>query len=113
MNVNEGLQDIRERLLENEASPETLKLVDTILQRASLPAASGASATSLLQLVRMLMRSPVANSSPKVYDDLVKLESSMQQKAQEIRAIREEEESRPLPKTKKYYRDLKKKQQES
>jgi len=111
MKVNEGLQDIRERLLENDASPETVKLVDTIMKRASLPAASGASATSLLQMVRMLMRSPVANSNPRVYDDLVKLEASMQQKAEEIRAIREEEESRPLPKTKKYYKDLKKKQE--
>lgn len=109
MRVHEGLQDIRERLLENEAAPETIQLVDTILKRASLPAASGAAATSLLQLVRMLMRSPVANSDPKVYDDLVKLESSMEQKAQEIREIREEEESRPMPKPRKYYRDLKKK----
>lgn len=110
MKVQEGLQEIRERLQENEAQTETLKLVDTIMQRASLPAASGASATSLTQLVRMLMRSPIANSSPKVYNDLVKLESTMQAKAEEIRTAREEEESKPLPKTKKYYKDLKKKQ---
>ena len=110
MNVQEGLQEIRGRLQENDALPETLKLVDTIMQRASLPAASGASATSLTQLVRMLMRSPVANSRPEVYNDLVKLEASMQSKADEIRALREEEESRPIPKTKKYYKDLKKKE---
>lgn len=112
MNVQEGLQDIRGRLQDNDASAETLKLVDTIMERASLPAASGASATSLLQLVRMLMRSPVANSNQRVYDDLIKVESAMQQKAEEIRTIREEEERKPLPKTKKYYKDLKKKQQE-
>lgn len=109
MNVQEGLQDIRGRLQDIDALPETLKLVDTIMERASLPAASGASATSLTQLVRMLMRSPVANSNPKVYNDLVKLESAMQVKAEEIRAIREEEESKPLPKTKKFYKDQKKK----
>lgn len=110
MNVQEGLREIRERLKENEAQPETLKLVDAILQRASLPAASDASANSLLQLVRMLMRSPAANSSPKVYNDLVKLESNLETKADEFRAIREEEESRPLPKSRKYYKDLKKKE---
>lgn len=110
MNVQEGLRDIRERLLENKAEPDTLKLVDTILQRASLPAASDASANSLLQLVRMLMRSPIANSKPKVYNDLVKLESDLETKADEFRAIREEEEARPLPKTKKFYKEQKKKQ---
>ena len=109
MNVQEGLTEIRERLQENEALPETITLVDTIMKRASLPAASGASATSLTQLVRMLMRSPVANSKPAVYNDLVKLEASLQAKAEEFRTIREEEESRPIPKTKKYYKDLKKK----
>ena len=110
MKVQEGLQEIRERLVENEALPETLKLVDAIKQRASLPAASGASATSLTQLVRMLMRSPVANSQPAVYNDLVKLEASMETKAAEIRALREEEDARPIPKTKKYYKELKKKE---
>lgn len=110
MKVQEGLQEIRERLQDNDARPETLKLVDAIMQRASLPAASGASATSLTQLVRMLMRSPVANSSPAVYNDLVKLEADMETKAEEFRALREEEEGRPMPKTKKYYKDLKKKE---
>lgn len=112
MNVQEGLREIRERLVENGASPETLKLVETILQRAALPAASGAAASSLLQMVRMLMRSPIANSNPRVYDDLVKLESSMQERAEEVRQMREEEESRPMPKPRKYYRELRKKEQE-
>lgn len=109
MNVQEGLAEIRSRLVENGAQPETVKLVDTILQRASLPAASSASASSLLQLVRMLMRNPVANANPKVYNDLVKVESDLESRAETVRAIREEEESKPLPKTKKYYKDLKKK----
>jgi hypothetical protein len=61
--VTEGLQIIRQRLVENGATPETLTLVDTIMQRASLPAASAASTQSLLQLVRMLARSPVASNN--------------------------------------------------
>jgi hypothetical protein len=109
MKVQEGLTEIRSRLQENGARPETLQLVDAILQRASLPAASSASANSLLQLVRMLMRSPVANSNPKVYNDLVKVESDLESRAEEMRAVREEEDAKPLPKTKKYYKDLKKK----
>jgi hypothetical protein len=109
MNVKEGLGEIRRRLVENQAQPETVKLVDAILQRASLPAASNASANSLLQLVRMLMRSPVANSKPAVYNDLVKLEADLEAHADEFRSLREQEESRPLPKTKKYYKELKKK----
>ena len=34
MNVLEGLQTIRQRLVENGAIPETLALVDTIMKRA-------------------------------------------------------------------------------
>jgi len=109
MNVKEGLGEIRRRLVENRAQPETVKLVDAILQRAALPAASSASASSLLQLVRMLMRNPVANAKPAVYNDLVRLESELEAHAEEFRALREQEESRPLPKTKKYYKELKKK----
>ncbi|HVL26180.1 MAG TPA: hypothetical protein VM450_18965 [Thermomicrobiales bacterium] len=109
MNVKEGLGEIRRRLVENQAQPETVKMVDAILQRASLPAASNASANSLLQLVRMLMRNPVANSKPAVYNDLVRLEADLESHADEFRALREQEESRPLPKTKKYYKELKKK----
>jgi hypothetical protein len=109
MNVKEGLGEIRRRLVENQAQPETIKMVDAILQRASLPAASNASANSLLQLVRMLMRNPVANGRPAVYNDLVHVEADLESQASEFRALREEEDSKPLPKTKKYYKELKKK----
>ncbi|HLL49217.1 MAG TPA: hypothetical protein VK356_00995, partial [Thermomicrobiales bacterium] len=52
VNVLEGLQTIRQRLVDNGATPETLVLVDTIMKRAALPAAAAASTQSLLQLVR-------------------------------------------------------------
>jgi hypothetical protein len=109
MNVKEGLGEIRRRLVENDAQPETVKMVDAILQRAALPAASNASANSLLQLVRMLMRNPVSNAKPAVYNDLVRVEADLESQATEFRALREEEDSKPLPKTKKYYKDMKKK----
>lgn len=111
MNVKEGLTEIRVRLIENGAKRDTVKMVDMILQRASLPAASGASAGSMLQLVRMLMRNAVSNSNPEVYNDLVKLESQLESKADEFRALREEEERMANPKNPKphkYYKAQKK-----
>jgi hypothetical protein len=111
MNVKEGLSEIRTRLIENGATKDTIKMVDMILQRASLPAASGASATSMLQLVRMLMRNSVSNSNPQVYNDLVKVESQLEARADEFRALREEEErmANPKdPKPKKFYKAQKK-----
>jgi hypothetical protein len=98
MNVKEGLIEIRARLVENGAKKETVKMVDMILQRASLPAASGATATSMLQLVRMLMRNAVSNSNPAVYNDLVKVEAQLEERAEEYRRIREEEERMANPK---------------
>lgn len=104
MKVQEGLRDIRERLIENDAQQKSIQVVDVILQRASLPAASSASATSLLQLVRMLLRSPVANADPTVYNDFVRIEADLENRAEEFRAIREAEDARPAPKLKKYYK---------
>lgn len=104
MNVQEGLQEIRSRLVEQDASPATLKLVDGIMQRASLPAASSATAGSLLQLVRMLMRSPQAGSNPTVYNDLVGVESDLEERAAEMRERQAEEDAKPIPKLKKHYK---------
>ena len=104
MDVQHGLQQIRERLMEQDASPATLKLVDGIMQRAALPAAASAKAGSLLQLVRMLMRSPVAGSNPTVYNDLVRVESDLEERAAEFRERQEAEDAKPLPKLKKHYK---------
>lgn len=104
MKVQEGLQQIREMLVEHDASRTTLKLVDGIMQRAALPAAESATAGSLLQLVRMLMRSPQAGSNPTVYNDLIKVESDLEARAAEFRERQAEEEARPIPKLKKHYK---------
>ncbi len=104
MNVQEGLQEIGSRLRDNGADPATLKLVDAISQRAALPAAASASAGSLLQLVRLLMRTPVASQNPVVYNDLSGLEADLEERAVETRKRIEEEESKPIPKLKKYYK---------
>lgn len=111
MNVKDGLAEIRARLIENGAKRDTVKMVDMILERASLPAARGATATSQLQLVRMLMRNSMSNSNPAVYNDLVKVEAQLEERAEEFRALREEEERMANPKNpkpKKFYKDQKK-----
>lgn len=104
MNVAEGLQRIRDRLDENDAQPATFKLVDTIARQ---PGTDQAQVRSLLELVRRLMRTPVANSQFEVYNDLSHLEDQLSSVAAEAAARRAEEESRPLPKSKKYYKELK------
>ena len=111
MKVLEGLQIIQQRLVENGATPETLTLVDTIMQRAALPAAAAASTQSLLQLARMLARSPVASNNMAVYNDLMRLEEELQTSAAQYHERMQAEESKPVPKTKKYYRELKEKEE--
>jgi hypothetical protein len=109
MNAREGLERIRERLLINGAQDATLTLVDTLIQRASVPGADKAQATQL-QLVRMLARTPVATNNYPVYNDLVKLEAEMSEASDRRRAEVEAEADRPMPKSKKYYKQLKEKE---
>ena len=111
MNVLEGLQSIRVRLVENDAAPETLALVDAIMQRAALPAAAPAAAQSLLQLTRMLARTPVASNDINVYNDLLRLEEDLQGAAQQYHERVQAEEAKPIPKTKKHYKQLKEREE--
>lgn len=106
VNVLEGLQIIRQRLVGNGADDATIECVDLIARRAALPAAAPASAQSLLQLVRMLMRTPVANANVRVYNDFVRLEEELSMAATAMRERREAEDAKPVPKTKKYYKEL-------
>ena len=107
MNVLEGLNAIRDRLEENDANVATFALVDVMRKRASVPAAQSANAQSLLQLTRMLIRTPAANSNVEVYNDLSRLEEQLQHKAVEFHERRAAEDAKPVPKLKKYYKDQK------
>jgi DNA-binding SARP family transcriptional activator len=106
VNVLEGLQTIRLRLVENGAAPETLALVDAIMQRAALPAAAPASAQSLLQLTRMLARTPAASANIAIYNDLLRLEEELQTAGQQYHERAEAEAAKPIPKTKKHYKQI-------
>ncbi len=111
MNVVQGLQAIRDRLVENNADPATLSTVDIFLKRAALPAAQNAAAQSQLQLVRMLMRTPASNANVRIYNDLAKVEEELESEAVTAHAARVAEESKPIPKTKKYYKQLKEREE--
>jgi hypothetical protein len=113
MNVLDGLQTIRRRLEENGSDPASLALVDQIAKRAALPAAKSANAQSLLQLVRMLMRSPAASSNVRVYNDFVRLEEEIENASAAHRERQAAEDAKPVPKTKKYYKDLKEKEKKT
>jgi hypothetical protein len=106
MNARDGLLRIRERLVVNDARGETLKLVDQMIDRASGTESENVQATQA-QLIRLLIRTPVANSNVGVYDDLVRLESEVQDAAARRAAEAEAAASRPVPKSKKYYKQLK------
>lgn len=113
MNVAEGLQTIRNRLVEQDARPETIQAVDLILKRAALPAAAPASANSLIQLVRMLMRTPMANNNVNVYNDLVRLEEELDIAGAAFRERQAAEAAKPVPKTKKFYKQQKEREKKA
>jgi hypothetical protein len=114
MNAIEGLERVRARLVANGARPATLAVVDEVLEKARLmPGGGGAAARSLVQLVQMLMRTPTAHRNTGVYDDLVRLEEELNEATARIQAARAAEESRPMPKSTKYYKELKRKQREA
>lgn len=106
MNARDGLERIRERLVANDAHPDTLSLLDTMIARASAPGAERAQA-SQSQLVRMLVRTPVATNNFTVYNDLVRLEAEVNEAAAQRAAEAESEANRPLPKSKKFYKQQK------
>ncbi len=115
VNVTEGLAVLRERLLDNDADPKTIALLDGIARRAALPNAQGASA-SLVQLTRMLARSPAATNDIAVYNDLLKLEEQLEAGAAAYRSRQESEERQAEAhaehRSKKYYRELKEKERD-
>jgi hypothetical protein len=113
VNVLEGLQTIRERLESRNADPETLAAVDTIMKRAALPAAAPANANSLIQLVRMLVRTPAANSNVRIYNDFVGLEEELENASVAFRERQALEDAKPIPKTKKFYKEQKAKQKKA
>lgn len=110
MNVRDGLVQIRAHLVERDARTETLDLVDSMIKRASSPGADKAQA-SLVQIVGLLSRTPVAHANIRVYDELMELQDELGANAQQRAAEAAAESSRPLPKSRKYYRQKRAREQ--
>jgi hypothetical protein len=110
MNVRDGLVQIRGQLEERDARTETLALVDTMIKRASEPGADRAQA-SLVQIVGLLSRTPVAHANIRVYDELMELQDDLQSAASQRAAEVAAEDARPIPKSRKYYRQRKAREQ--
>ena len=108
MYLSDALIRIKERLETNGARVETLRLLDTIGRQ---PGADRAQVGSQIELVRRLMRTPVANANVGVYDDLAVLEEQMASASAEASARRAAEENRAMPKSKKYYKALREKEE--
>ena len=106
MNLVDGLERVRGMLEANGADPATLRAVDTILANADrLSGGGNAQAQSLLQITKMLMRTPVANQDVRVYNDLTKVEQQLTVRAQAVAAERAAEADKPMPKSKKFYKE--------
>lgn len=111
MNILNALERVRDRLENNGARPETLSLVRTIEKTASTPGADRAQVRSVTDLVRRLMRTPVANQNVGVYDDLAVLEEQLEAETADLVERRAEEEAKPMPKSRKYYKQMKEKEE--
>ncbi|MEX2425629.1 MAG: hypothetical protein WD401_02600 [Thermomicrobiaceae bacterium] len=111
MNILNALERVRERLQDNGARTETIQLVGTIQKTASTPGADRAQVRSVTDLVRRLMRTPVANQNVGVYDDLAVLEEQLEGETAEFVQKKNEEEAKPMPKSRKHYKQLKEKEE--
>ncbi|ACZ41995.1 hypothetical protein Tter_1079 [Thermobaculum terrenum ATCC BAA-798] len=107
MNIYSNMLRIKERLQARSASPQTLKMMDKYISLASKVA--GSEHTSTLRVLSELMKTPEALGNMSIYNDLAALEEELQQERIEIQKEREQIESRPIPKPKKYYKQHKNK----
>lgn len=110
MNAQTGLERIRDRLEEQGAGPATIRFVNQMVRNASAPEMARAQA-SLAQLMRLLVRHEVARNDFNVYNDLVRLQESIDGEAAARAEVQRDLESKPLPKSKKFYREQREKSQ--
>lgn len=105
MNLVDGLEQIRSMLTANKATSATIATVDQILNNAaSMGATDNARAQSLLQITKMLMRTPAANGNVDIYNDLTRIEQQLTIRANDLAKERAEATERPMPKDKKFYK---------
>ena len=112
MNVVDSLERVRAMLEANGAEPVTLQAVDAVLANADrLSGGSAPRAPSLLQVTRMLQRTPAASRDVRVYNDPTRLEEQLAARAETAAREREALDARPLPKSKKFYKAQKEREE--
>ena len=104
MNVVTGLEQVRGMLASNGAQPATLTMIDGVIDNADRLPGGGSAQATMLQLLKMLMRTPIANKDVRVYNDLAKLEEQMVNRAAVAAQERAAVVDRPMPKDKKFYK---------
>ncbi len=111
LNIAENMTRLQEQLVSRHAKPQTLAMVDkyiTLAQRMG-----GNEHTSQLRVLQRLMRAPEAAKDTTIYNDLAGLEEVLDGIRAENAREREALENRPIPKTKKFYKEQKARKQKS
>ena len=103
MNVAENMVRIQQRMIERRAKPQTVAMLDRYITLAERM--GGNEHVSQLKVLQRLMRAPEAASDTAIYNDLVGLEEELQVARDEREREREALDARPIPKTKKYYKE--------
>jgi hypothetical protein len=104
MNIYEQLQALKDDLVQQGARPQTIRLLESMVQRAESQRDSGLSFTRL-QVLRRVMQMPDALNDEDVRLDLIGLEGDLEEAAERrstAPAAYEEVDRRP--KLKKYYK---------
>jgi len=102
VNIAENLVRLKLRLVDKQAQPHTLEMLDKYITLAQK--AGGSEHSTQLRVLHRLMRAPEAARDTTIYNDLVGLEEELEAYREASAREREAMEARPLPKTKKFYK---------
>jgi hypothetical protein len=105
VNIAENMVRLQQKLIERRAKPQTVAMLDRYITLAER--VGGNEYSTQLRVLQRLMRSPEAIKDTAIYNDLAGLEEELEEVREQNAREREALEARPLPKTKKYYKQQK------
>ncbi len=105
MNIYEQLQAVRLDLLERDAKPKSLRIVDSMIAKAEPQRDNGIS-FSRLQVLRRVMQMPDVLNDEDIRLDFIALEGDLEDAAAQRQPAETNayDESRHKPKLKKFYK---------
>lgn len=103
MNIYEQLQGLRSDLVEQDASFQTLKVLDDMIAKAE-PQRNSALSFSRLQVLRRVMQMPEVLNNEQIRLDLLGLEGDLEEAAAQRQTEPSAYEEDRKPKLKKYYK---------